>query len=335
MKPKQIMKRRFLSASLGVGLSLTLTGTSSLQAQALVWRERALHGFGTTLWIRAAHSDEQQLNLALDDSVRSIRHIESQMSLFDASSALSRLNREGVLRNPDPQLLAILELAKSISLKSEGAFDVTVQPLWELWNELKQLGRIPSESELLTARPLVNWRGVQLSPDLIRFDRLGMKVTLNGIAQGYAADVVRETLRAYGVEHALIDTGEWASSGKSPTQTPWSLGLADPHRLNALLAQITAEGDSVATSTDEHAFFTQDRRHHHIFDPRSGISPQATALVCVVAPSCALADALTKVLFVAAPEQALLLATQWKVKAVVVDKLGHVRSNVTTTKELV
>jgi FAD:protein FMN transferase len=343
MKPNQTTKRRFLGASLGMGLSLSVGGASlggaslggatNSQAQPLIWKERALHGFGTTLWIRAAHTNERKLDLALDDAIRGIRQVESTMSLFDTSSALSRLNREGRLQNPDPQLLGLLELATSISLKSDGAFDVTVQPLWQLWHDLKQVGRTPNEAQRLAARALVDWQALQLSPELIKFDKPGMKVTLNGIAQGYAADVVRETLKAYGVEHALIDTGEWATSGRSPLNKPWSLGLADPHRFNALLSQITVQGDSVATSSDEHSFFTEDRRHHHIFDPRSGLSPPATALVCVITPSCALADALTKVLFVAPPDRALVLATQWKVKAVIVDKLGNTRSNMNLTKE--
>jgi len=326
------MKRRtFLQSSLGLGAALplgaALAGMAGLagDAAALQWRERALLGFGTTLSLRVAHTDAAQADAALDASVATIRHIEDQMSLFNPASALVRLNRDGVLRQPHPDLVAVLELAQSVSGRSQGAFDATVQPLWAVFEAAARAEALPSPADVAKARAAVGWQHLAVSSGEIRLRQRGMGVTLNGIAQGFAADRVRAGLQARGIRHALINTGEWTALGHPDAARPWLLGLADPRHEDALLARLALDGRSVATSADNECSFSADRRHHHIFDPHTGYSPAELASVTVAAPSCALADALTKVMFVAGFDGALRLARQWQVDVLVVDKRGRWR----------
>lgn len=322
-------RRQWLRCSLGIGA--VLAGATALPGRAapgpLIWQERALLGFGTTLWLRAAHRDGGTVERALDAAVASIRHVEAQMSLFDPASAVSRLNRDGELREPDADLLRVLQLARQVAARSAGAFDITVQPLWQAWDEARRAGRTPTRQALAKARPLVGWRGVDADAARVVLRRPGMAITLNGIAQGYAADLARARLAAHGIEHALLDTGEWAPLGRGPGGLPWALAVADPRggadsALQAVAA-LQARGRSVATSSDAHTAFTADLRHHHIFDPRSGESPTGLASVTVLAPSCALADALTKVMFMGDTAQALALAAHWGVDVLAVDKAGR------------
>ena len=328
-------RRQWLRTSLGLGAALlgstAVSTAATAAAEPLVWRERALLGFGTTLWLRAAHGDSDTVERGLDAAVQAIRHVEAQMSLFDPASAVSRLNREGELRGADADLLRVLRLAQQVSARSGGAFDVTVQPLWQAWDGARRAGHMPTAQALAQALALVGWRGLELGSDHVRLRRVGMALTLNGIAQGYAADLARERLRAHGVEHALLDTGEWAPLGRGPGDRPWTLAVADPRAAagagaseaaHAVVA-LCAEGRSVATSSDAHTTFTADRRHHHIFDPRSGDSPTQLASVTVVAPSCALADALSKVLFMGGVREALALARRWGVDVLAIDKAGR------------
>ena len=322
-------RRQWLRTSLGLGAALTGVGAAPGLAAAslLVWRERALLGFGTTLWLRAAHHDGSTVERALDAAVQAIRHVEAQMSLFEPSSAVSRLNRDGALREPDAHLLRVLQLARQVAERSAGAFDITVQPLWLAWEAARRLGRMPTRHELSAARALVGWRGVEADTARVHLRRPGMAITLNGIAQGYAADLARDRLAALGIEHALLDTGEWAPLGRGPGDLPWTLAVADPRGgasgASPAVAALQAQGRSVATSSDAHSSFTADLRHHHIFDPRSGESPASLASVTVVAPSCALADALTKVMFMGDIAQALALARQWGVDVLAIDKAGR------------
>jgi thiamine biosynthesis lipoprotein len=316
------MKRQqFVRAALGLA-ALAACGTGH-GAAALHWQRRTWLGFGTTLSLQAAHHDEAVLERALDAAVALLRRIEAQMSLFDPASALSQLNRERVLRAPPAQLLRVLRIAQAVSRASGGAFDVTVQPLWQAFDAARREHRLPDASEVAAARALVDWHALHVAPHALRLLRPGMAVTLNGIAQGYAADRARALLARHGIGHALVDAGEFAPLGHNPQRQPWTLGIADPHAEAALLARLVTDGRCVATSADSETTFSADRRHHHIVDPRTGRSPPELSAVTVAARSGALADALTKVMFVAGPSRIPALARRWGVDVLWVDKRGR------------
>jgi thiamine biosynthesis lipoprotein len=293
-------------------------------AAALQWRERALLGFGTTLHLRAGHADGAHADAALDDAVGLLRRIEQRMSLFRADGDLVRFNRDGVLHRPDPLLLDVMQRARGLAARSGGAFDPTVQPLWRCWQAAAALGRRPHAAELAQARSLVGWQHLRLSADALELTRPGMAVTLNGIAQGYAAQRVQALFAAHGIRDALIDTGEWAPMGASPEGAPWQLGLADPRDSARILATLRADGRPIAVSSDSQLSFSEDRRHHHILDPRSGESPPHLSAVVVAAQNATLADALTKVFFMGTAGRALTLAARWGVDVIVVDKGGRI-----------
>jgi FAD:protein FMN transferase len=318
-------RRQCLQLALGLGGSALGDISTAHEAGALQWRERALLGFGTTLWLRAAHADEKRVQWGLDAAVQAIRHVERQMSLFDESSALCQLNREGRLDAADPDLLRVLMLAQRVAAGSDGAFDVTMQPLWQTWESARQAGVLADGPALRAARRHVGWRALCVNARGVRLQRPGMAVSLNGIAQGYAADLARSRLQAAGIAHALLDTGEWSAWGQGPQARPWRLGVAEPAapRLRPLGLELVNDGRAIATSSDAHSVFSADRRHHHIIDPRSGYSPAVWSSVTVLARSCALADALTKVLFMATLPQAMTQARRWSVDVLLVDKAGR------------
>ncbi len=347
-------RRQCLRLALGAGATLaagaalpgdarSLGGPASgiTATTGLVWRERRLQGLGTDLSLRAAHADAFLADVALDAAVAAIRHVERQFSLFDPDSALSRLNREGVLQQPHPDFLRLMTLARQVARRSGGRFDATVQPLWLAWQHAKTQGRLPTDIELGRARTRLGWAAISLGADAIRFQKPGMAVTLNGIAQGFAGDLASAALRAHGVEHALLDTGEWNLWGHSPDAGSWRLGVANPRSpgpaggsgqaLSPLIATLDLGANNgrpnspraVATSSDAHYRFGDGDRHHHIFDPQTGRSPAALASVTVLAPTCTMADALTKVLFMGSLDDALKMAQHWQVDVLAVDKSGR------------
>jgi thiamine biosynthesis lipoprotein len=316
------MKRRqFIQTGLGFGVLSELIPAGA--STHLHWRDITFTGLGTVLSIRAAHADAQVLEQALQRARHVIAHVEDEMSLFRASSAIRRLNATGVLQNPSADLLHVLRMSQQIARRSLGAFDVTVQPLWQLYAQAQKEGRLPTSTEVNLAKQRVGWQHLDVSARQIRLMQPGMGVSLNGIAQGYAADRVRESLVRDGVAHALINAGEWSAIGLADGQRPWTLGIADPHRADAWLTRVTLKGLSIATSADDQCAFSEDRKHHHIFNPHTGYSPQDISSVTVAAPSCVLADALTKVLFVGGYDHALKLAQAWHVSAMVVKKNGE------------
>lgn len=316
--------------------------TSSVDSEKLIWRERNMVGFGTTLWIKAAHENVDQLEAALTAAVDAIRSVERQMSLYDPDSALSRLNAHGMLKQPDADLSVVLNLAKQVSMRSAGNFDVSMQPLWKVWSKATEELRLPTQRELQQAKQYVNWRAVESSASAVRLNLTGMSLSLNGIAQGYASDKARAALQAHGIQHAVIDAGETSLLGHAPNDQPWSFSieqaaLNESKKSNLALANkldsvqssmpiIVADGRAMATSSDSHTVFSADHKHHHILNPHSGDSPQYWSSVTVLAPSCVMADALTKVFFMLPPAQINSAARRWGVDVVLQDKAGKWRA---------
>lgn len=235
----------------------------------------------------ALHADEAIARAALDAAFAEIEQIEAVMSLYRPESQICRLNRDATLDAPDARLLEVLRFAAEVAEKSGGAFDVTVQPLWDL------KGTKPDAATLA----LVDWRKVELDEKRLQLAP-GMALTLNGIAQGYAADAAMRVLRAHGIEHALIDAGEFSARGLNAEHAPWHIGIQHPRERDAFAALAKLEDRCLATSGDYETAFSDDFSRHHILDPHTGESPGELASVSVLAPTAMAADALSTAVFV-------------------------------------
>lgn len=313
-------RRHVLQCGLGLG-ALGATGAAS--SQDLQWRQRAMLGFGTTLWLQAAHSDAARCEAALDASVRAIRRIEHELSLFNEDSALCRLNRQGHLHAAPPHLRQVLRTAQHIARASAGALDVSMQPLWTLWAQAAQHGGAPSAQALARGLQRVNWRAIEQRGHDILLNQAGMALSLNGLGQGHAADVVRDTLRRHDVRHALIDTGEVLPVGQAQGATPWTWRIASARPDAPQGPRLAPSGWAMATSSGATTPFSDDHRDHHIIDPRVGRSPQHWASVTVLAPSATWADALTKVAFMTPAQHLRAMSKAWGVAVVAQDLAGR------------
>ncbi len=310
-------RRSFVQFGLGLGAAV-----SRVQAEERVWASRTLNAMGTSMSLQVAHADAAHAERALDAAIAEIRGVEDRMSLFRDDSAICELNRTGRLDHPHPDLLEILRTAQDVARRSQGVFDVTVQALWQVFAEAQKQGRLPTRKEVQAARQRVGWRGLEVSERALRLHP-GMGITLNGIAQGYAADKVKKRLQGMGIAHALVNTDEWASLGQPAHAGDWTLGVANPRDSQAFVTRIALQGRCVATSADNECTFSPDFVNHHIFDPRTGYSPTELSCVSVMAPTCVMADALTKVMFMAGWSGALPLAQAWGVDVLIVDKQGR------------
>lgn len=327
-----MQRRNFILTSLGavVGVAGTvclpeivrLAGPAAQAAGQRLFTGAAL-AFGTTISVTLAHDDQRQAELAIKDAFDAARRVDRLMSIYNPDSQVFQLNRDGFLARPDPHLLVVLEQARQLSLLSGGAFDVTVQPLWRAFSEAQAAAGLPSARQRQQARARVDWRQLAFDRERVRFLRPGMALTLNGLAQGYAADLALAAVRARGVKHALLDTGEFIAQGVKAPHRPWTLGIRDPRDAAALAATLRVDGRSVATSGDYESAFSADFLHHHIFDPASGDSPLELAAVTVLAPSALLADGLSTAFMAMGAVKARALAARLPaVDLMTIDKKG-------------
>ena len=300
------MKRRLFAAT-----PLLLSGTLDPRQWALLSGARAPvagedppvarvagTAFGTIISLCALGDADGLAQDALRAAMHEVQRIDALLSLFRPDSQLSRLNRDGRIEDADPHLLRNLEFAAQLAALTGGAFDVTVQPLWELYTRAKADGVLPAPRAIAQARDRVDHRAVVIEGTTVRLDRPGARVTLNSLAQGYATDVVLDMLRARGVAAALVDTGELGNLGRRAPARPWTVGVQHPRDRSGLIARIGMDGRVVSTSGDYATTFSGDFRHHHIFDPATGVSPPRFSSTVALAPSGLLADGLSTAMMV-------------------------------------
>jgi FAD:protein FMN transferase len=243
-----------------------------------------------------------------------IRRLEAIFALYRADSELARLNRDGRLESPSLDLLIVLTHCQRLAALSGGAFDVTVQPLWELYaghffGGASLPSRGPEPQSITRALRLVDWQGVDATARRVRVARPGMRLTLNGVAQGYVTDRVSEILRDHGCDRILLDMGcsELRASGRRVDGHPWRVGLADPRQPETLAVTLDLCDRALCTSGGYGTKFEPSGRFHHLFDPATGASAHHYIAVSVFAASAMVADALSTALYTTPPERGALL----------------------------
>ncbi len=264
---------------------------------------------GTAVTVTVLHPSESEGRALVNGAFAEIERLEAIFSRYRADTPLARLNREGVVSGAPVELLHVVERALDYAQLSQGAFDVTVAPLLDLYVSRFATGATAPgrtgigavvDAELDAARALVGWRGLRVEDGTIALARPGMAVTLDGIAKGYVVDRGVDALRARGADRVIVQAGGDTSSA-SGEDDPWRVAIQDPHDPAGTLGVVVLNG-SIASSGDYIQSFTPDRRLHHIIDPRTGRSPERSSGTSVIAPTALDADAASTAAFVLGPE---------------------------------
>ena len=301
-----VSRRKALRIGGAAGLLLAMGGGLT----AAVLRRAGLHGasdtrtrMGTLVQVRVVHPDGARARELAAAAFDEIDRLEAVFSGYRPDTPVSRLNRDGVLHDPPPELVAVVRRALHFAELTGGAFDPTVAPLMELYrSSFAETGAPPAEAAVEHAMSRVGYRHVRLDAAGIAFARPGMTVSLDGIAKGYILDRVVEWVTGAGAAGVLADGGGDISAGEGEVAgTGWPVGVEHPREPGTVLGTIEVRHQGVATSGDYLRAHTTDLRHHHIIDPRTGASPGHASAATVVAPSAMDADALATAAMVLGP----------------------------------
>ena len=288
------------------------------------------HGFalGAEVSLQLYHTDGGAARRIIQNARKIIDDMEGLFSLYRQDSVLSRLNLLGGIDNPPADFVDLLQTSHRISRLTSGAFDVTVQPLWQFYKAYfssPNRRKPPLPNALRALQDKIGYDKLRISRDRVAFDHTGMAVTLNGIAQGYATDRVADYLKSEGMTSVLVDIGEYRALGPQADQTPWRIGLMDPVRRGQFSDILEITNGAVASSSGQGDAFDGRGTYHHLFDPHSGKSANRYLSVTVTAPEATLADALSTA-FYAMPAAAIkdCLKDLPQVNARLTDKAGTV-----------
>lgn len=239
----------------------------------------------------------------------SLEQLEQQMSVYRADSEISRLN-ETAFASPvkiDEGLFQLLHSASKLSVETNGAFDLTSDPLIRLWRTCRDEMRVPDPSELQERLEQVGMQFVRLdkSAGTVKFDRQGLSLNLGAIGKGHALDCMTRKLVEQGSSDFLLHGGRSSVIAQGENcQGGWPVGIGNPLFTDRRLGTIVLKNQSLATSgSNIQHFRIGDQRYGHILDPRTGWPTEQVLSVTVVAPTAAAADALSTAFYVMGIEE--------------------------------
>ncbi|MBW7573216.1 FAD:protein FMN transferase [Caproiciproducens faecalis] len=263
---------------------------------------------------------------AIEKAIDRVTEIDNRMSAFKTESDLSKLSRNSGERfqNIHKDTFQLIRKAVEFSDLSNGAFDITIRPLVELWGINKKGSFVPSEIEIQEALRLVDYQDIQLDSESLSaaLKNQGQALDLGGIAKGYAADEVKRILVENGIQSAMVNLGgNVITIGSRPDGQPWQVGIQNPIAPTGnYLGVLSITDKTVVTSGSNERFFIKDGIHyHHILDPRTGKPVQNSLLSVTAVCTCSTdADALTTALFILGPEKSMPLLQKFRAEAIFV-----------------
>jgi FAD:protein FMN transferase len=255
---------------------------------------------------------------AIDAAFKEMERIEKVFSKFNKNSEVSKINALAGLEKvaASEEVFKLTERAVYYSSISNGAFDITVAPLMEVWGFVLRHKSIPDKEAIENALEGVGYKNIELDPKklYVKFLNKKTKIDFGGIAKGYAVDRAKDILAAYGIKNGLVNLGgNIFALGNAPGKKKWKIGVEDPRNKGKLLHSFELNDRAISTSGNYERFFEiEGRRYSHIINPVTGEPCQGIISVTVMADSAEQADALSTAIFVMGEEKGLNLAKSIK-----------------------
>jgi FAD:protein FMN transferase len=288
-------------------IAVLLTGTAINADPSIQKISRTEKLMGTFFTITVYSDSPETAGTAMRSAFNEIIKIESELSVYKEDSELARLNREKVLKYPSEDLKANINRSLYCSNLSNGAFDITVQPLLDLYKKsFNEKNSSPSDEMIHNELKKVDYKRIIAKDQEIKIGD-DQSITLGGIAKGYAVEKAVEILKRNNIGTALVDAGgNMRALGKKPDGV-WHVAIADPRDTNNYVTIIPLDNNAVSTSGDYERYFDDDMKYHHIINPKTGYSATELISVTIVTDNAFDADALSTAVFVLGKEKGMEL----------------------------
>lgn len=302
------MTFKFISACLLTVLFISLTVYFAFHAfpgDRVVEDTRLLMGTVVQIKVSVSRQDEKAAREAIRKAFYEIARVEGVFSVYKDDSEISRVNRLNARDRltVSDETFRLIQKSVEYSNKTDGAFDITVKPLADLWASAKKSGKIPASEAIKKVLSRVGFRDIVLDQanTTISFNKEGMALDLGGVAKGYATDRAVKVLEELGVISAVVNSGgDMYCLGRKSADRLWKVGIQHPRDRTKIWAELKLENKAIDTSGDYEKYFVAGgRRYSHIIDPRSGY-PVGDGVVSasVIADDSATADILATALCV-------------------------------------
>tara|TARA_R100000789_G_scaffold30099_1_gene33752 strand:+ start:747 stop:1658 length:912 start_codon:yes stop_codon:yes gene_type:complete len=278
-------------------------------------------------WQIEFYADSDKLALdAQKAAFARVKELDLILSDYDPDSELNQLCSQAVAGQTvsiSEDLFKVLQASQEISRNSDGAFDVTVGHLTDLWRRAYRKRSLPAAEDLQTALEKTNFRLYELneSDQTVTFLKDDLQIDLGGIAKGYAADEAMSVLKKYGITSALVDaSGDIVVSNAPPEKEAWIIAIAPLRKSeNDPDVYLKLTNCSVATSGDASRYVEIDGvRYSHIVNPETGLGLTTPSSVTIIAKTGITADALASAVSVMGPKTGFCVLKKEKAEGYVV-----------------
>lgn len=275
---------------------------------------RSFFGMDTIINISFYSADQEAAASALKDAEEEFMRVDRLTSRYPAlgqtaiiPGSVQDINAQaGQWVQLDEELFALLSLSLEWAQKTEGAFDISLGAVSDLW-DFANGGHIPEPQELEEALSGSGYAKITLDKAGLRIlIPQGMVLDLGAVAKGYAVDCVAQKLKNIGIDNGIIDAGgNIFTLNKQYTGELYTIGIRHPDLPGEIWQTVKTNDQAVVTSGNYQRFFMgpDGQVYHHILDPETGYPSQASISVTVVHKSSTLADILSTALFVMGHEK--------------------------------
>lgn len=322
------MNNRFRANALVAVLLLMCLSVTACDREAKSRKVTPLIGsiMGTEFLIKVVDLTDKLTLVRLDEDVnRLLQDIDAKMSTYREDSELSRFNAAKTTEwfSVSYDMIEVVDYALQVSQMTDGAFDITVGPLVNLWGfgPDQHPDRVPTAERIKSEMARVDYQYVHFreDPPALKKDREDIYLDLSALAKGYAVDRVADFLEGLGITDYMVEVGgELRLKGHNERGTPWRIAVERPSpEMRDIFSVMQLDDMGVATSGDYRNYFEQGgQRYSHTIDPRNGRPiDHRLASVTVIDESSMHADALATALMVAGPEKGGRLAEQHSMAA--------------------
>ena len=239
-----------------------------------------------------------------DAALKEIHRIDALMNAHSADSEIHQINSSPDGAVVSKEVFELIKTAVDISKKTDGAFDITLKPISDLWNIKSENPKVPPKAEIDEALLKTGYENIVLDKENLKvsFQKEGMAIDLGAIAKGYAADCAVKVLKDAGIKSALLDLGgNVYAIGKNRDSKKWKIGLQTPWEERGKYFKIAEITDKavVTSGAYERYFEKDDKIYHHIMDPKTGYPAKSDiSSVTIISENSAIADALSTAVFV-------------------------------------
>lgn len=283
------------------------------QEKKYVTVERAEPLMDSQFLITIVADTEARANKYIDETVAEIRRIEKLISSWDANSETSLINKYAGIKpvQVSPELFNLIERAILLSEVTNGAFDITIASIDQLWRFDGTMQNFPTKAEIKNSIKNVGSDHIVLDAEksTVFLKDKGVKISFGAIGKGFAADKAKALMQSKQVFAGFINaSGDITAWGRQATGEKWIVGIAKPIEREKIISWLPLEDSSIATSGNFEKYVSfNGEKYSHIVDPRTGFPTKGINSVSVFSKSAEQSDALATAIFVLGIDNGLAL----------------------------